>query len=53
MGLFNSKNKNINVDTTYEVINQLSILPLNYKGNVDYIKNIINIFINKSIPQIY
>ena len=31
MGLFNKKNKNINIDSTYEVITQLSILPLNYK----------------------
>ena len=47
MGLFNSKNKNINVNTTYEVINQLSIIPLNYRGNLDYIKNITDILINQ------
>ena len=38
IGLFNSKSKNINVNTTYEVINQLSIIPLNYRGDLDYIK---------------
>ena len=43
MGLFNKKNKNINIDSTYEVITQLSILPLNYKGDLDYIKKKINI----------
>ena len=47
MGLLNSKNKNINIDTTYEVINQLTILPLNYKGNIEYVKKIINILINQ------
>ena len=47
MGLFNKKNKNINIDSTYEVITQLSILPLNYKGDLDYIKKKINILLNQ------
>ena len=29
LGLLNKKNKNINIDSTYEVVTQISILPLN------------------------
>ena len=47
MGLFNKKNKNINIDATYDVITQLSILPLNYKGDLGYIKKKINILLNQ------
>ena len=39
MGLFNRNNKEIDVNITYEIITQISLLPLNYKGNIEYLKN--------------
>ena len=42
-GLLNRKNKNINPEITLEVITQLSLLPLEYKGNIDYLLNKIEI----------
>ena len=38
MGLLNSRNKKININTTYEIITQLSLLPMNYKGNIEKLK---------------
>ena len=40
MGLFNKKNKEIDTNITYEIITPLSLLTLNYKGNIDYLKKI-------------
>ena len=45
MGLFNSKNKEIDANITYEIITQISLLPLNYKGNIEYLKNQLNIIL--------
>ena len=45
--LLNKKNENINIDSTNEVITQLSILPLNYKGDIEYIKSNISILLNQ------
>ena len=47
IGLLNKKNENVNIDSTYEVITQLSILPLNYKGDIEYIKSNISILLNQ------
>ena len=44
LGLFNSKNKKVNPDTTLEVITQLSLLPLEYKGDINYLKNKLDLF---------
>ena len=35
LGLFNTKNKKINTDITLEVITQLSLLPIEYNGNIN------------------
>ena len=45
MGLFNSKNKEIDANITYEIITQLSLLPLNYKGNIEHLKNQLNVIL--------
>ena len=42
MGLLNSKNIKINVNTTYEIISILSLLPLEYGGNMDFLKERLN-----------
>ena len=42
MGLFNKKNKEIDTNITYEIITQISLLPLNYNGNMEYLKNQLN-----------
>ena len=44
-GLFNSKNKEIDSNITYEIIKQLSLLSLNYKGYIDYLKNQLNVML--------
>ena len=44
-GLFNSKSKEIDSNITYEIITQLSLLPLNYKGNIDYLKDQLNVML--------
>ena len=44
LGLFNSKIKKVNPDTTLEVITQLSLLPLEYKGDINYLKNKLDLF---------
>ena len=35
LGLFNPKNNKINPEITLEVITQLSLLPLEYNGNIN------------------
>ena len=40
-GLLNSKNKKIDVSLTFEIIYELSILPLTYKGSVEYVKIVV------------
>ena len=49
LGLFNSKNKKVNPDMTLEVITQLSLLPLEYKGDINYLKNKLDLF-SKQYP---
>ena len=44
-GLFNTKNSKIDTNLTFDIISQLSILPLTYKGNIEYLKNQINIIL--------
>ena len=51
-GLLNRKNKNINPELTLELITQLSLLPLKYKGNIDYLLNKIEI-LSKQYPLYY
>ena len=43
MGLLNKRNKDIDINITFEIITQLTILPFQYKGNIEYIKEKINI----------
>ena len=38
MGLFNCKNKKIDTEITYQIISELSILPLQYKGDLERLK---------------
>ena len=45
MGLLNKRNKDIDINITFEIIMQLTLLPLEYKGNIDYVKDKINIII--------
>ncbi len=45
MGLLNKRNKEIDINITFEIISQLTMLPLQYKGNIEYIKEKINIMI--------
>ena len=52
MGLFSRKNKGIDINITYEIITQLSLLPLTYKGNIDDLKNQLNIIITQ-YPKYY
>ena len=43
--LLNRRNKDIEIYITFEIITQLTILPLHYKWNIEYIKEKINIMI--------
>ena len=52
MGLFNSKNKKIDTEITYQIISELSILPLQYKGDLNRLKNQINIILLQ-YPEYY
>ena len=52
IGLLNGKNKKININTTYEIITQLSLLPLRYKGDLEYLKNNLNLILLQ-YPDIY
>ena len=45
MGLFNTKNKNIDTESTYQIITELSLLPLNYKGDINILKEKINLIL--------
>ena len=45
MGLLNKRNKEIDINITFEIISQLTMLTLHYKGNIEYIKEKINIMI--------
>ena len=42
MGLLNSKSNKINVNTTYEIISQLSLLPLEYRGDTEIFREKLN-----------
>ena len=50
-GLMNKKNKDADINLTYEIIKQLSILPLEYSGSIDYIKEKVE-HIDVTISQI-
>ena len=52
LGLLNNKNKNINSELTLEVITQLSLLPLEYNGNIEYLLNKIEI-LAKQYPMYF
>ena len=45
IGLLNSKNKDIDINLTYEIITQLTLLPINYKGNIENLKKFLNVLI--------
>ena len=45
LGLLNKKNKDIDINNTYEIIHQLTLIPLEYIGNLDNLKEKINILI--------
>ena len=49
LGLLNKKNNKINTDITYDVITQLAILPLEYKGDINYLTNKLEI-LSKQYP---
>ena len=51
-GLLNKNNKNIDTNVTFDIITQLSILPLTYKGNIGYIKEQVNLIILQ-YPEYY
>ena len=38
MGLLNKRNKFLDINITFEIITQLTILPLQYNGNIEYVK---------------
>ena len=44
-GLLNKNNNKIDTNQTFDIISQLSILPLTYKGDIEYLKNQINIIL--------
>ena len=46
------KNKKIDINTTFETITQLSLLPIEYKGNIEFLKDKINLIISQ-YPTIY
>ena len=48
----NSKNKKINVNITYDAISNLSLLTLQYKGNMDILKIKIYIILSQ-YPEYY
>ena len=52
MGIFNSKNKKIDTEIIYQIISELSILPLQYKGDLDHLKNQLNIILLQ-FPEYY
>jgi len=40
--LCNKKNKNVDINDTFKIISVLSILPLKYNGNIEYVKEIVD-----------
>ena len=52
LGLLNKNNDKINPETTIEVIKQLAMLPLEYNGDINYLKNKLNIIISQ-YPKYY
>ena len=38
MGLLNKRNKDIDINITFEIITQLTLLLLEYKGDIKYVK---------------
>ena len=51
-GLLNKKNKSINIETTLEIITQLSMLPLEYNGDLNILKDKIKTISNQ-YPKYY
>ena len=47
-GLMNKKNKNINIDLTYEIIKEVSLIPFLYNGNLKFVYNKIDELVNKN-----
>ena len=43
----NNKNKNIDINTTMKIITQLSLLPIEYRGDINFIKNKLNMIISQ------
>ena len=52
LGLLNKKNPKFDPEITLEVITQLSLLPLEYNGNIDYLLNKLDI-LAKQYPLYY
>ena len=44
-GLLNKNNKNLNTNDTFEIIQVLRTLPLEYKEDIEYVKNKLNMLI--------
>ena len=51
-GLLNNKNKKIDINTTMEIITQLSLIPIEYKGDINFLQNKSNMIISQ-YPKIY
>ena len=52
MGLLNKRNKGIDINITFEIITQLTLLPLEYKRDIKYVKEKINIM-SLQYPKYY
>ena len=52
LGLFNPKNNKISQESTLEVITQLSLLPIEYDGNINYLIQKLDI-LSKQYPNYY
>ena len=52
LGLLNKNNAKINPETTIEIIKQISMLPLEYNGDINFLKNKLNIIISQ-YPKYY
>ena len=52
LGLLNKDNKSINPEVTLEIITQFAMLPLEYKGNINYLKDKIKTIISQ-YPKYY
>ena len=51
-GLLNKNNKKIDYNITFEIITRLSILPLTYKGDIQYVRDQIKLIISQ-YPECY